>query len=485
MIIRIVGLGSGDKNSLTMGTYKLLVSGKQVWLRTAKHPLVSWLKEEGINFQTFDDIYEKHSTFEDVYHEIVDSLLRIVSEHQEVIYAVPGHPMVAEQTVMQLIAESKKRQVELDIRGAESFLDTAFARLQIDPIAGFSLLNGDELHVKQVQPHLHLFIAQVYDRFVASDVKLTLLEVYPEDIAVTIVDSLGVHGAETIKKVPLYQLDHETIFGNLTSLYIPPFQESWGLRRRFETVVDIFQYLRSPDGCPWDRKQTHQSLRPYLLEEAYEVLEAIDEDDPELMIEELGDLLLQVLLHAQIAREAEDFDIYDVIETLSDKMIRRHPHVFGTTNVANAEEVITNWEEIKRMEKGGRASQSLLADIPKGLPAIQTAWEIQKKAKKVGFDWEDIVDVEKKVMEEWQELLLAESPAEREEEFGDLLFSLINLARFLDIHPEMALISTNRKFRNRFAYIEAQAHEQNVPLQGCTLEQLDKWWEEAKESNAT
>ncbi|SHF08349.1 tetrapyrrole methylase family protein / MazG family protein [Seinonella peptonophila] len=480
MKLWIVGLGSGDPDALSVGCYRLLQSGLPTWVRTEQHPVVLWLKEQGIELKSFDFIYERHSSFSEVYKEIVQFLIQQVKEQKEILYAVPGHPLVAEQTVKELLQQAEEAGIEVEIKGSESFLDTAFTRLHIDPIEGFSILNGDNLQVNQLQPNLHQLIGQVYDQQTASEVKLTLMEVYPDDTPITIVDALGVEGQELIQVVSLAELDHWDRFHNLTSLYLPPHTEAWSLTRRFETLVQLFAHLRSPDGCPWDRKQTHQSLRPYLLEEAYEFLSAVEQEDLTSMEEELGDVLLQVLFHAQIASESDEFTIYDVIQTLSEKLIRRHPHVFSSECAETADDVLITWEKVKQSEKGS-IPKSILADIPTGMPSLMVAYQIQKKVSKVGFDWENVNDVQEKVMEEWQELLTATTKESQEEEWGDLLFTLVNLARFLHIDPEVALHRVNDKFRERFAFVERSAEQRGLDLTEATLAQLDQWWDQAKQ----
>lgn len=478
--IIVVGLGFGDEQSLPLGTLQLLEKQEQIWLRTEKHPVVRWLKDRGILFQSFDQVYESHDDFSSVYREIADRLFQLAAASSPVIYAVPGHPMVAERAVQILLREGKEKEIEVEIRGGGSFLDAAFARLGLDPIEGFQLLDGNDFNPTRIDPRIHLLIGQVYDRFVASDVKLALMEVYPDDHPVQIATALGITGMEKVETVPLYELDHHDTFTDLTSVYVPPVQNENHLYRRFDFLVELIAHLRSPEGCPWDRKQTHESLRPYLIEEAYEFLDAVAEEDVEAMADELGDVLLQVMLHSQIASEEGTFDIYEVIERLNEKMIRRHPHVFGGQTVKTAEEVKQNWDQIKQQERANEQEESLLDKIPAHLPALLKSYEQQKRVAKVGFDWEKKEDVLAKVQEELEELFTAQTTEEQEEEFGDLLFVLGSLARFFDVNPELALLGACRKFETRFRYIEQQARRHGKSLEELTMEQMDAWWDEAK-----
>lgn len=479
MKITVVGLGPGDENSLSLGSYRLLSNGDPVFLRTEKHPVIPWLRQEGVRFQTFDPIYEKHRDFAAVYREIADRLMAEAEAEKEVIYGVPGHPSVAEKTVQILLQEGKKRGIRVDIQGGESFLDPVFAKLNIDPIDGFLLLDGSSFKEDLLDPRCHLLIAQVYDRWVASEVKLSLMEVFPDDYPVTVISGAGVPDMEKVTTLPLHELDREEHFHNLSSVYVPPTQDEKILRRRFDNLVHIIRYLRGPDGCPWDRKQTHQSLRPYLLEESYEFLDAVAENDPIAMADELGDVLLQVLLHAEIGREEGEFDMADVIQNLADKMIRRHPHVFGDEEgLQSASEVKQRWDAIKQQEKRGTPSTAL-EGIPGELPGLLKACQLQRKASKVGFDWDHPEPVRKKVEEELEELFQAE-PEFREEELGDLLFAVVNMARLMKIDPEQALLAACRKFKRRFQYVEQEARRAGGGMEAYSLDQLDQWWEEAK-----
>jgi tetrapyrrole methylase family protein / MazG family protein len=478
--ITVIGLGPGDEESLPLGSFRLLMESANIRLRTEKHPVVEWLRQKGITFSSFDAVYEEKTDFPSVYDAIVERLLQEGREGKDILYAVPGHPVVAERTVQLLLQKGKEENVAVDIRGGGSFLDAAFARLQVDPVEGFSLLDATDLDPDRIDPRLHVMITQVYDRMVASDLKLSLMEVFPDDTPVTVASALGVADRERIRVLPLYELDREDLFNNLTMVYIPPSTDERVFNRRFDTLKGIIARLRAPDGCPWDRKQTHESLRPYLLEESYEFLEAVAEEDFDAMADELGDVLLQVLLHAQIASEEGTFDIRDVIANLSEKMIRRHPHVFGEAQAETAEEVKQNWDAIKAQEKKIAVSTSVLDGVPSEFPAMLRAVKLQKKAAKVGFDWNDPEGVRQKLLEELDELLKA-SEEQREEELGDLLFSGVALARHFQVDPEQALLAACRKFVRRFHQVEAKAQAAGRSLQDCSLEELDRWWDEVKE----
>lgn len=480
--IEILGLGAGDVEQIPYGVYKKLIQSSHLFLRTKEHPVIAELEDEGLRYVSFDNIYEKHDQFEEVYQEITRILL-MEAENKEIIYAVPGHPLVAERTVQLLLELGPKHNVEIVIGGGQSFLDSLFQVLKIDPIDGFQLLDGTSLDPDKLQLNNHVIICQVYDQFIASEVKLTLMERYTDDYEVFIVSAAG-SKEEQIEKVPLFELDRRVTLNNLTSLYIPPVQDEMILWKDFSKFREIIAVLRGPNGCPWDKEQTHETLKKYLIEETYEVIDAIDSEDIDHLIEELGDVLLQVMLHAQIGEDEGYFSISDVIEGISAKMVRRHPHVFGEVQVDSAEEVVQNWEEIKKKEKNVLSS-SLLDGVSLSLPNLIRSYELQKKAAKVGFDWEDIGPALEKVKEELEEFEnelkgTKEPSILAKREFGDLLFAFVNVARFLNIHPEEALFETNEKFIRRFGYVEEKVKESGKPFEEHTLSELDHYWDEAK-----
>jgi tetrapyrrole methylase family protein/MazG family protein len=483
--LTVVGLGPGSLAGLPTGTLHLLqqqsTDGGAVYLRTERHPVVDDLRAKGIVFSALDRFYEEAEDFDQVYQQITDFLLGEAKEKGDVLYAVPGHPGVAETTVQKLRVQGPSAGVEIVIGPGHSFLDEMLARLGVDPNDGLVTLDGTSLLARQLNPSLHAIIAQVYSQGVASDVKLTLMEIYPDDYEVTVVRAVGVEGMERIETLPLYELDRLDWIDHLTSVYVPATADDRIVNRQFWKFVDIIAALRDPDtGCPWDLKQTHQSLRKYVLEEAYEVVDAIDRDDPDDLAEELGDLLLQIVLQEQIGSEEGMFNIHDVVQHVTDKMIRRHPHVFEAAEAETADEVVANWEAIKRQEKetSGEMVESLLDDVPVSLPALTAALRLQKRAAEVGFDWDDISHVYEKVKEEITELQETDDKAG---EFGDLLFAMINLARFLKVDPEESLARTNRKFRTRFAYIEARLRAEGKTPAQTTLEEMDRLWDEAKQ----
>lgn len=493
--ITVLGLGTGDEDQLTLGVWKKLQlaakSQARLFLRTKDHPMVQLLDANQIPYETFDANYVSNASFEGVYESIAEALITAAKSHSaEVLYAVPGHPMVAEYTVQLLKQRCPSEEIGLQITGGESFLDQAFLRFGFDPIDGFQLLDATSLNRYALNPQLHTVIGQVYDTYTASDLKISLMESYPDEYRVVVGHALGVAGQEQIIEVPLHELDHVKGYGNLSLVWVPRSEQEEPYYRTFGKLHEIVQTLRSPGGCPWDQEQTHESLRKNLIEEAYEVLETIDEDDPDHMCEELGDLLLQVMLHAQMEEEIGTFTVYDVITTLNEKLIRRHPHVFGEQTAEDANEALLNWNAIKVEEKRKKGidvtKQSVLDGIPRELPGLMKAVKLQKKAATVGFDWTKLDDVLAKLEEELAELreVIAKpgeaGAQERRDELGDVLFSIVNVARFLKIDPEEALAQTNRKFIQRFSYIEEQLRLRGLSFEQTGLLEMEKYWQEAK-----
>lgn len=477
----VVGLGAGRKGLMTEETKKLLTEEACVRLRTAKHPTVEELKKEGYTFESFDYVYEQKDTFEEVYDTIVEACLSLAEETGRLIYAVPGSPLVAEKTVQLLRERAEGRSVKLTILPAMSFLEVLYVRLGVDPINGLTILDGDDIGKIAFDNTVALVVTQVYDRAVASEVKLALMEQYDDEQPITFVRNLGLDDEE-VREIPLYELDRQPNIDHLTSIYVPrrePREQTFDMT----PLTDVMQTLRSPGGCPWDIEQTHESLRRYMIEEVYEVIEAIENEDAPLLCEELGDLLLQIVFHARVAEECGRFSMQDVIDGVTAKMIRRHPHVFGDITVSDAGEVLVNWDAIKAQEKAGQRKGALDGVSP-GLPALMAAFKLQKKASKVGFDWEEAKEVWEKVREELGELAEASAEGDQtaiEEEFGDVLFSLVNLSRFLHIEPETSLTAANHKFRRRFTFIEEKMEKQGIKWKDMTIDAMNELWEQAKQ----
>ncbi len=484
--IYVVGLGPGSPLALPPANLALMRAGYPVYLRTIHHPVVPFLEREGVVFSSFDHLYEEASSFEEVYRQMAAQLLeQAAGRSLPVVFAVPGHPLVGEQAVRELLAAAPGRGVRVLVWPAASFLDSLWEFLPQDPLAGVVVLEAFQFcgpAAPVLPPGVGVVVAQVYDAKLAAEVKLGLMEFFPDDHRVLVVRAAGVPGEERAEEVPLYELDRLPDLDHLTTVFVPPLPEGKRpARGRYDLapLVRVMKRLLGPGGCPWDRQQTHASLKKYLLEETYEVLEAIDEGDMNKLCEELGDLLLQVVFHAVLAEERGDFRLEDVVARIAAKLRRRHPHVFGNRRVKDASEVLANWEEIKNTER----KRSLLGDVPRQLPALLHAQKVQAKAALVGFDWPDAEGAAAKVWEEWEEVRGAWERGDREElekEVGDLLFAVVNVSRLLGIEAEDALRAAVERFRRRFQRMEAAAAARGVELRSLSLGELDILWEEAK-----
>lgn len=468
-----MGLGPSAADLLTVAARTAIEKSPEErrFCRTARHPCIAELAAAGITFTSFDDIYETAETIEEVYSTIVARLLA----EGDVLYAVPGSPSVGESTVTALRAAT-----EVEVIEGVSFIDRVATLVGADPVVdGLTILDAERFDL-QSRGSGPLLIAQCHSRALVSEVKLELLDDYPDDFEVGVVTG----GSDEVEWTPLAEVDHHEPTP-LTSLFVPAHPDATSL----PAFIDLVAVLR--DGCPWDREQTHQTLTRHLLEETYEVLEAIEglpDDEVDLdayakLEEELGDLLFQVVFHATLAKEAGAFTFGDVARGIHAKLVNRHPHVFGEVEVSGADEVVTNWEAIKSVEKG-RAS--LMDDIPRTLPGLLYANKIQRRAASIGFDWDEYAPVLGKVREELGELEDAigdadELPtAEVEGELGDLLFAVVNLARKIRVDPEGAVRGASDRFGARFRLIERAAVERGLDLNAMSLGELDELWDEAK-----
>jgi tetrapyrrole methylase family protein/MazG family protein len=475
-MITVVGLGPGSIDDLTLGARELLTGAKTVWLRTRIHPVVRELPA-GPEWMDFDHYYEQADDFPQVYERICLDLAHS-AEAGDVIYAVPGHPLVGEATVRRLLERRREGGAQICIVAGLSFIEPVCSEVGIDPLEpGLQIVDALDPHL---EPSLPALCAQIYSRPVASALKLNLLGLYPPEHEVALVRALnGDEGA--IWRGPLGDLDHADRFDHLTTLYLPPLPMELD-QRTFGGFRAVVHRLHAPGGCPWDREQTHTSLRPYLLEETYEALEKIDSGETACLAEELGDLLLQIGLHCEIADEAGEFGYSDVFQSICQKLIRRHPHVFGDAVVGGAREVEANWQRIKQQERTEEkeSKRSLLSGVPAAMPALSFSQSVQDRAAQVGFDWPHLEEVLDKLAEELHELRSASNAEEREEEFGDILFVVTNVARWMRIDAEAALRGANAKFVHRFGRVETLARERQIDMASAGLAVLDGLWDEAK-----
>jgi tetrapyrrole methylase family protein/MazG family protein len=477
--VTVVGLGPGGAEYVTDHTRAEIARVPHRYLRTGVHPCAHLVPVA----VTFDEVYEAADTFASVYAEITDRLVAAAHEHGEVLYAVPGSPLVLERTVRFLRADER---IECVVHPAMSFLDLVYARLGIDPVeAGITMVDGHEFATAAAGLAGPLLVAHTHANWVLSDIKLAVEGATGEE-PVVILQRLGAPD-ELVTHTTWAELDRTVDADHLTCIYIPHLAAPVGAE-----LVRFHQLARTlREQCPWDQEQTHQSLVRYLLEETYEVvdaLQALDPDDPdtdEHLLEELGDLLYQIEFHATIAEQEGRFTMADVAKGVHDKLVRRHPHVFppegGEKVVADdTTTVLANWDAIKQVEK---QRTSVFDGVPHSLPALSYADAVQRKAAKVGFDWPDVDGALPKIAEEAAEVREAAAsgtPEDVHDELGDLLFAVVNVARHLGVEPESALRAATLKFRGRFEQVEALARERGIELRGAPLATLDALWDDVK-----
>ena len=423
MTITILGLGPGNPNALTLQARDVLEHADEIFLRTREHPTVGALPPH-LKVHSFDHLYETLNDFDAIYSAIATEIVAR-GERGDVLYAVPGNPLFGESSVQKILALARAKEIATRLIAGLSFVDAACAALALDPLArGLQVADATDLarqHFPHLDPDQPVLVGQVYSRAVASDCKLTLLALYPPDHPVTRVEAAGTL-QQNVETIALAELDRTEAFGLLTTLYVPPLP----LASSVNALAEVIARLRAPDGCPWDREQTHQSVRKDFLEECYEVLETLDEGDVPHLREELGDLLFHVLFQAQIASESGEFLLTDVTADIAEKLIRRHPHVFGGVAAKDADAAIESWESVKRRENGGKAKPA--SSISRGLPALARAQKLARR-RKVSADLHDVsVRVEK-----------LPRVRDRQKALGEILFALAAYAGEKHLDAESAL----------------------------------------------
>jgi len=479
--VTIVGLGPGAADSVTRQTLDAINSSQHRYVRTMRHPSAFLVGDA----TSFDDEYEKHEKSEDVYRAIAGKLKTEAEKHRAILYAVPGSPLVLEQTVQHLLHDES---IETVLISAMSFLDVAWQVLRIDPVdAGVRLIDGHRFARLAAGESGPLLVAQCHANWVLSEIKLAH-ESATGDEPVVILHHLGLKDQQVVTTT-WKEMDRTVEPDHLTSIYIPKLANS--IAGEMTQLHGLARTLR--EQCPWDKAQTHKSLVRYLIEETYEVVDAItsldpnDESSDEKLIEELGDLLYQVEFHAIIAEQQGRFSIADVARSIHDKLVRRHPHVFGDFEAETPDAVASNWESLKKQERDKTNAKTVFEGVAKSAPSLMYSTKLQKRAAELGFDWPNKTGASEKIAEELRELVRAidsaGTPDEIPLELGDVLFSVVNLSRHIGVDAESALRSAAEKFRRRFEAVVALAQRRDLQLEKCTLAQLDALWDEVKKAD--
>ncbi len=487
-IITVVGLGPGPAGLVTHETMQAIAHSTRRFVRTTRHPSAAVVGDA----RSFDDEYERHDTFAAVYEAIAHELLNTALTSGEVLYAVPGSPSVLEESVRYL---RNDQRVELRVLHAVSFLDLAWQRLGIDPVnEGVRLVDAHQFAQAAANERGPFLVAQCHADWVLSDLKLTYDDARGDE-PVVVLHHLGLDDEQVVHTVwqnlDRLEREHGLTPDHLTSIYIP--QLAAPVAGELARLHQLARTLR--EQCPWDREQTHASLVRYLVEETYEVvdaLNALDTDDPttdEALVEELGDLLYQIEFHATIAEQQGRFSLADVARTTHDKLVRRHPHVFGAAKAADADAVVQTWDAIKQAERAQKgaakvgATPNFFAGVSRAAPSLSLAQKLQKRAAEVGFDWPNADGALAKIDEELDELQRARDVGDPEVvrmELGDLLFSVVNVARKLGVDAETALRSAADKFIARFERVQLLATQRGIDVARSDLAQLDALWNDAK-----
>lgn len=448
--ITVVSLGPGDPGLMTLQTADALRSAGQLILRTAQHPAVRYLEQQGLAFSTLDALYERYEDFDALHRAMARKLWKAASE-APVTYAVMD--AANDGSVAALDAYRPDGAVLTCLAGV-SRMDSCLAQLPGQSTAGVRVVPAIGCEAAGHHPALPLLITELDNAALAGDVKLWLGDLYGDEYRVILFPST-VEGNQQPVQIELWQLDRQKQYDHTVCVFVPAAGLEGRERYCFDDLVHVMDVLRGEDGCPWDREQTHESLRKYLLEEAWEVAAAIDEGDPEHLADELGDVLLQVVFHAHVGRSHGTFSLSDVTTAICRKMIYRHAHIFGTDHCDTADEVSANWEKLKMAEKGLDSQTAVMQDVPQGLPALMRAAKVQKKAAHVGFDWDDALGALPKIHEEADEVRAElENSRDPGEELGDLLFSCVNVARLCHQDPELLLKQATDKFIRRFSDME-------------------------------
>ena len=463
---RIIVIGCGfRREQLTLEAVEAIEGADKVLLRTGRCGLRDHLVEKGVAFETLDALYERAEDFDELIRLTTQAVLD-ASREGSVAYAVFDVRDVSVQALLKTGADVRV------IAGppAEEGL-WAFAEGATDCWA------ASEWETWTLHADRNALIREVDTRELAAEVKLKLMDCYPEESEIYV--RAGDGGVE---KTSLVKLDRLPAYDHRLSVLVPAQRELTKLERYgFDELNRVIHILRSPGGCPWDRKQTHETLRTNLVEEAYEAVDAIDREDMDALYDELGDVLLQIVLHAEIAREHGDFTIGDVTTAIAHKMIFRHQHVFGSAKADTADEVLDLWQKVKKAERHQQTQAEVLRSVTRSLPALMRAEKVQKRAADVGFDWENARAAFYKIGEEAEELSRAvEDGGGVEEEAGDLLFAVVNVLRLLKLDPEIALNRATDKFTARFAEMERLILADGKSLAEMTLADMDAYWDRVK-----
>ncbi len=467
--ITVVSLGPGSRELLTLGALEEMKKAGRLILRTGLTDAALYLREQGYAFDTLDDLHETCSTFEELTRACVKRV-RAAAKEKNVCYAV-----------LDAARDESAREL-LNKRGTRALPGVSLAGPALAACPEENVLVETASGLSVASTSSTLCVCELDNRVLAGECKLKLLARYAPDTVVLFFPP-SAQAERRYKSITLDELDRQKHYDHTVCAVIPAVPLTEKKRFDFYDLERVMAVLRSPGGCPWDREQTHASLRPYLIEESYEAADAIDREDWDQLYDELGDVLLQVVFHASIAESTGDFELSDITTAICKKMIRRHRHIFGGDDCPTAEAVALNWEKIKREERGTKSQSEVLKEVVPGMEPLLRAAKVQKKARDVGFDWDDPKDALQKVHEEADEVLeaLREGNADRiEDELGDLFFSCVNTARLAGADSQKCLHRATEKFISRFTRMENAVKSDGKSLKDLTLSEMDVYWNGCK-----
>ena len=474
--LTVVSIGPGDVSLLNQATVDTLCGASPLILRTDHHPMAAWLKDQDISYVSLDDLYESSDDFDCMNSAMADRVWQLAAEGKHAVYAVPD--LLTDRSVDELFRHIPESCSEPEIIPGFSYADFYLARCRgLISSGNIRIVSASEFLSSFYDPEQSLLITEVDGAITAGDVKAHLSSLFDEESSVWLIQA----GGRPVS-LPLYELDRKKKYDHMTAVLVPGSDFLHHCRNTIHDLLNIMERLRAPDGCPWDSIQTHESLRPYMVEEAWEAVNAIDDNDPDHLADELGDLLFQIVFHASVGKSFGEFDFVDVVTNICTKMIHRHPHVFGSKHVSSPDEVSDTWEEIKRQETGSRTVSESLNDVSSGLPSLKYAIKVNKKVQQLPSWRRNPADIAEEIRN-LSGLLLAADGSLDEKVMGKLLFLCTHLCHRSDRDAEIILHQAVDRFKSAFSRMENDVKSAGKALETLTFEEICLYLNKAEAGN--
>ena len=474
--LTVVSIGPGDVSLLNQATVGTLRGASPLILRTDHHPMAAWLKDQDISYVSLDDLYESSDDFDCMNSAMADRVWQLAAEGKHAVYAVPD--LLTDRSVDELFRHIPESCSEPEIIPGFSYADFYLARCRgLISSGNIRIVSASEFLSSFYDPEQSLLITEVDGAITAGDVKAHLSSLFDEESSVWLIQA----GGRPVS-LPLYELDRKKKYDHMTAVLVPGSDFLHHCRNTIHDLLNIMERLRAPDGCPWDSIQTHESLRPYMVEEAWEAVNAIDDNDPDHLADELGDLLFQIVFHASVGKSFGEFDFVDVVTNICTKMIHRHPHVFGSKHVSSPDEVSDTWEEIKRQETGSRTVSESLNDVSSGLPSLKYAIKVNKKVQQLPSWRRNPADIAEEIRN-LSGLLLAADGSLDEKVMGKLLFLCTHLCHRSDRDAEIILHQAVDRFKSAFSRMENDVKSAGKALETLTFEEICLYLNKAEAGN--